>query len=311
MKRLGKRKDLSIKEYFRNEKDFSKWLSTEEGVEYLSEQMGVTLKNPILENTGNGRFPVDITFEFEVPDEEDSIFVCVENQFGVTDHNHFSKLITYSANCGARYAVWIAESVHPDHKKAVQFLNENLNDKLGIFIFTASMISIDNSSPILVLEEVVEPEVGIIKPKEKNRLSELKVIQSKFWFSYKEKCVQLKKEEIAKRKPYPQHWYDIGIGSSKCFINISMNTSEKTVRVGIWIGDDIPFFNNLLLKKNEIENDFDCKLDWENKEEKKARHIWQVVIKDFDIFVESRWDDYCSVLVNEVMKCKRIFSKYV
>ncbi len=310
--KLGRKKDISIKEHYKTEKAFSKWLASDDGVEYLSEQIGVSLENPRLENSGNGKFPVDITFEFEIPDEDEPIVVCVENQFGATNHDHFSKLITYAANCDARYAVWIAEEVHPDHKNAVQYLNEHLDEKLRIFLLKASMMSIDDSNPILILDSVVEPEGGIVKPEAKGTLSELNVLQNRFWFSYKEKCNELKKENLARSKPYPQHWYDVRVGSSKYHITISTSAKRnQTIKVGLWIHDDIALFSKLYEQKEKIEAEFGRELDWQNKDEKKARHVWHVVIDDFDIYDESKWNDYFEKIITAVEEYRDIFYKYL
>ena len=59
--------------------------------------------------------------------------------------------------------VWIAETIRPEHKSAIDFLNQNLKETLGLYAVEASAIRIDESKPAFVLTLVSMPsEVSIV-----------------------------------------------------------------------------------------------------------------------------------------------------
>ena len=111
--------------------------------------------------TAAGDFSADIIAR----DLSTNDLVVIENQFGNTDHRHLGQIITYSSFLGAEIVVWIAENIRSEHKKAVDFLNQNLKESLKIYALEASVIRIDESRPAFVLNLVCQPtEQTIITP---------------------------------------------------------------------------------------------------------------------------------------------------
>lgn len=66
--------------------------------------------------------------------EGGTVPVVVENQYGRTDHGHLGQLLTYLAQQGRGYAVWVTEEVHDAHLSAINFLNKATVPEVGFFL---------------------------------------------------------------------------------------------------------------------------------------------------------------------------------
>lgn len=136
---LGTIHPVALKELWSGEAThFTPWLA--EHLDVLGEKLGMDLE---LESTeaSAGDFSADIVAR----DLSTNKLVVIENQYGSTDHKHLGQLITYASVLGAGVVVWIAETIRPEHKSAMDFLNQNLKESLGLFAVKASAIRIDTS----------------------------------------------------------------------------------------------------------------------------------------------------------------------
>ncbi|MGL6197117.1 MAG: hypothetical protein ACRC2T_20090, partial [Thermoguttaceae bacterium] len=170
MSNFVKKQMVSLKTHFGSEPEFSKWLASDEGIEYLRDVLGVDLTTEGIEVKPNNKFSSDIVFSIDGQDDK----VVVENQYGRTDHSHFSKLITYAVTNKAKFAVWIAEEIHPEHKASVDWLNQNTNQNINLYVFKAVIEKIGGSGECFSLACVCEPdEEGKIKMTETSEKSKL------------------------------------------------------------------------------------------------------------------------------------------
>ena len=81
--------------------------------------------------------------------------------------------MTYSSILGAGVVVWIAETIRPEHKSAIDFLNQNFKGGLRLYAVEASIIRIDESKPAFVLNVVSMPtEAPIVSGEVGQQLSE-------------------------------------------------------------------------------------------------------------------------------------------
>ena len=109
--------------------------------------------------TSAGDFSADIVAR----DLSTNRLVVIENQYGGTDHKHLGQLITYASVLGAGAVVWIAETLRPEHKSAMDFLNQNLKEGLRLYAVEASAVRIDDSKPAFVLTVISMPsEVSVL-----------------------------------------------------------------------------------------------------------------------------------------------------
>src|SRR5688500_799529 len=120
-KNLAKLKTLDLREVWGHEaSDFTIWLSQEENLNLLSEEIGVTIK--LLQVEANvGKFNVDILAEEESSERK----IIIENQLEDTNHDHLGKIITYASGYDASIVIWIVRDFREEHRKAIDWLNEH------------------------------------------------------------------------------------------------------------------------------------------------------------------------------------------
>lgn len=149
-KRLGKITKEDLRNIFPNEAgDFTPWL--EKNIDRLSEAIGIEI-GEVRREKEVGSFSCDL-IATEMSSEDK---IIIENQLEITNHDHLGKLLTYAAGIGAKYIVWIAKSVREEHLKALEWLNESMNE-ISFFGVEIVAIKIDDSAPALDFKVVVEP----------------------------------------------------------------------------------------------------------------------------------------------------------
>jgi hypothetical protein len=73
--------------------------------------------------------------------------VIIENQLGKTDHDHLGKLITYASGLDAKTMIWIAKEITEEHRRAIDFLNENSALKMRLYAIQVQVMRIGASAP--------------------------------------------------------------------------------------------------------------------------------------------------------------------
>ena len=121
----------------------------------LGEALGMELEVEAALEHWVGSFRADILARST---EEADHRVLVENQFGRTDHKHLGQILTYLAGIeGAKTIVWIAETIAPDHRAAIDWLNSNTADEFSFFAIEIELWRIDNSSPAPRFNVIASP----------------------------------------------------------------------------------------------------------------------------------------------------------
>lgn len=297
---FAKKSYVSLKSKFGKEIEFSQWLATE-GIEYIKQSLGIELISEGTEIKPNGKFSTDIVLKVDPQySNGNPARVVIENQYGRTDHNHFSKLITYAVTNEAKYAVWICEDVHPEHKSSIDWLNENTNDNINFYVFKAVIEKIGDSDECFSLIPICEPnDEKKICMSQKNDMSELHIAQLRFWQNFSSYIIS-HNYPFKARKAQPHHWYDISIGSSYAHISISILSIEKKVRIELWISDNKELFDNLYSQKDKIEQIVDKKLIWDRKDDSKASSISFLISGEIDIYNNEKYDDYAKTILDEI-----------
>ncbi|MGM9970340.1 MAG: DUF4268 domain-containing protein [Anaeroplasma sp.] len=301
---LSKKEYLKLQTIFGKEPDFSRWLASD-GLEYIKQSLGVEVISEGTEVKPNNKFSVDILLSVDPQyskGEPDKI--VIENQYGMTDHNHFSKLITYAVTNEAKYAVWICEEVHPEHKKAIDFLNENTNDNINFYLYKAVVERIGNSEPCFSLIPICEPneEKKVVMSSSNKEMTDLMKFQLKFWGIFSAKIDACSKLSFKGRKPLAQHWMNLPIGSSQCNISVCAISQSNKVRLDLWIPNNKILYDKFYEIKDEVENVVGRNLIWDRKEDSKASSISYEMLDGFDIYDENKYGDYCDEIINELVE---------
>lgn len=108
------------------------------------------------------------------------------------------------------------------------------------------------------------------------------------------------------RKPLPQHWYDLAVGTSVCHVCLTVSRQKRKLTAGIYISDNVQFYNRLVGYKTEMEQEFDVHLELSGGE--KAKRIF--VSKPFDIDANEDWAMAFEWLYDQSIKLREIVNKY-
>ncbi len=298
--RLEKVKDLRL--VWKNEaQDFTKWLAKEENLNLLGNELDIDIDLINME-AKTGSFSTDI-LAMESNTENK---IVIENQLESTDHDHLGKIITYASGHDAKTIIWIVKDVREEHRRAIDWLNEHTDEDINIFLCRIELWKIDESNLAPKFQIVSSPNnwTKTIKRSTDNKLSATKLLQLNYWTKLAERLEDL--TEFNARKPNPQHWYNLAIGSSLAHISLTVNTLKKEIRIETWISDNKDLYDYLESQKEVIEKELGYSLNWERLDDKKASRI--SISKKIDINKEENWDEAIDWHLEKAVEFYNVFS---
>lgn len=284
--------------------DFTKWLSQQENLDALAEEIGVDIK--LIRTEANiGRFSVDILAEEEASGRK----IVIENQLEPTDHDHLGKIITYASGYDAEIIVWIVRDVRDEHHKAIDWLNEHTDEDIGFFLIKIELWQIEGSNPAPKFEIMSSPNewAKTIKTSPVNgKLTDTKLQQLEFWNKFKD-YVRGNDTRIRLRTPRPQHWYDVSMGSSDAHISLTMNTLENLIACEIYINRNKELFNFLREQKDNIEKEIGEATEWIDAPVASRIKIKKEVSNVFD---QVEAEDYFAWFYEKIVLFQKVFARY-
>ena len=220
-------KELGIKEIFKREdSDFTPWLS--KNLDKLESILDKGLEiEEIEKSVGPKRLDL-------LAKDENSNYIAIENQYGVSDFAHLGKILTYLVGSSAKEIVWIAEEFHQVHLDALEWLKKN-KDKVMFHAIS-----------------VVNPENNVEKNPEKIFFTKSKVYGEVKIGDVLDALNYEYKVEVDKKLKDLMEEYE------------SENPNSRVVQNGVITGS---FINWMLRKKNNIfENYFSSNREsWKKK----------------------------------------------
>lgn len=303
--KLGRIKQVDLREIWKHEAtNFTKWLAKPENLDLLSEEIDIELS--LIDTEYNvGRFNVDVYAE----EPNTGRKVIIENQLERTDHDHLGKLITYASGLDAEIIIWIVKQVLEEHQQAIDWLNENTDEKINFFAIRMEVWKIGESEPAPNFHIVSKPNnwtKSVKQSIQKTALSETKLLQLKFWDGFKE-FAESKQLNLRLRKTNPQHWYDLSFGRTDCHIGLTINSQKKELACEIYIPNSKETYMEFENHKAEIDKELG-KLIWMELPTKKASRIKQSRKGDFT--KEDKWEEYFDWLGDTAIRFQEIFNKY-
>lgn len=309
---LGKIEQVNLREVFSKEdKDFTPWLN--ENLDILGKKLNLDIIDGTIE-VGVGSFNCDIIAK----DSDSNKTIIIENQFRATNHDHLGKIFTYAAGKDASIIIWIAEKFREEHKKALEWVNENVDPESDISFFGVEikLIKIENSP--------VAPDFSIIvKPNDWERsikISSQAISEtSKKYLEIYSKLADAYSKinpKWRKVKPQPQSWLSFGAGKSGLvFVWAFKSNNRISIELYIDTGDkneNERIFEELEKHKDKIEDEVKG-LNWEKLEERRACRI--AIYKNIKGNIKSlSKEDYPEIIkwATETMKqFSNVFSKHI
>lgn len=290
----------------REDSDFTNWLAQEENLVLLSDAIGIDIKL-IRTEASVGGFSVDVLAEEENSERK----VIIENQLEPSDHAHLGKIITYASGYDASIIIWILEDVRDEHKQAIDWLNEHTDENVNFFVAKIEIWKIGDSPYAPRFHIISKPNdwaKAVKKSATESELTDTKLMQFEYWNKFKEYAVQ-HKTKLRLRKAYPQHWYDVSIGSSECHLCLSVHTRDELIACEIWIGNSKELFKKLREKKDSIEQELSEKLEWMEMPLKKASRI--KLSHELSVNDQENWEKCFKWMLDHAKKFYVVFNKYL
>ena len=116
------------------ERNFTPWLL--ENLDLLSGALGIELHSPSREVPlrGAGRADIVAYVKSDAGDEK----AVIENQFGMGDEEHFTRLLGYAEAADASVLVWVASEFSRRHERLVNWFNRRAGAGLAVYLVEAS-----------------------------------------------------------------------------------------------------------------------------------------------------------------------------
>ncbi len=307
MKSISRLVPVPLREIWKHEAlDFSRWLA--ENLDYLEEVINLSLA-PIELEAAAGDFAADILAE-----DPNGRLVVIENQLEKTDHEHLGKLLTYMSNLNAQTAIWITSQPRPEHKKAIDWLNETLPADMALYLIQVEAYRIANSPPALKFTVVAGPsEESRRLSSQKRNLSEQRRVYLEFWQGLLEKVKQ-RTSLHAHIKPSTGHW--ISTGAGKNGLTYAYVILQNASRIELYIDTqdqttNKQYFDQLYAHKDAIEQAFGAALDWQRLDHRRASRIAYHIQGKGGIRDKERWHELQQAMIDAMIRLERAFRPYV
>lgn len=306
--RFERLEEVNIRDLWKHEQyDFSDWLSKEENIEMLGDEIGLTLTD-INREVYVGSYRCDLVAK----DETTGIKVVIENQLEATNHDHLGKIITYASGLDANVVIWIVKEAREEHRSAIEWLNSNMSKNISFFLIEIRAYRIGNSlpAPKFVIIEKPNDFVKTVNPgMDSGELSKAQSERLNFWNKFNETLVARGKP-FNVRKASTDHYYDVAIGTSDAHICITLVNKTNSIGVEIYINDNKELFDKLNAISDIIENELGFTMDWQRLDNKKAsRIIYNIEGLDFDN--HANYNELINETIDKVMCVKDTFKKYI
>ena len=310
MASIGKLKRLGLKEIKRiwphEEKDLSPWIA--ENIDALNEVLNLQI-----EVEGKEEYVHNFRLDLVGTDNFSQMPTIIENQFGVSNHDHLGKLITYSADKEAGVMIWIANEIQIAHRNAIDWLNKISPQEMTFYGVELEVFQIDNSSPAPNFRIVAGPPPskrrvivsGEISPRNKKYLN--------FFDKLRDRILSVQ-PNFTRAKALPQSWWGLGIGRSG-FSMTCCFTIDSKFRVEIYIDMGKKEYNEIAfreLKENTgvIEGKIGKELAWDPLPDSRACRIYLAIDGNIDDD-EQKLTEMIEWAAPLVIKFREVFSPLV
>jgi len=283
--------------------DFTRWLSKEDNISILCEELGIEIEN-VKPEAAAGPYNADI-----IADEIDSKRkVIIENQLEITNHKHLGQILTYASACDAAIIIWVVTDYTEEHKQAIDWFNKNIAEGISFFLIQIEVYKIENSMPAPKFNIISEPNdwgKTIRKSEDGDTFSDLKLQQKDFWEGLKEHASHLNTRLNFARIAKPQHWFNLSFGTSKCHIALTQNSQKQYLGCEIYIRNDKELFQTFYNNKDLIEKELGYQVEWMELPDATASRI--IVTLKGDPRNKSKWDDYNLWLLKTAEEFAKVF----
>ncbi len=266
--------------------DFTPWLAEEDNMSILGDAIGIEITEITTESPVGG-FSADIIAKETGTDR----IIVIENQLEDTNHDHLGKIITYASGKDASIIIWIVKNAREEHKKAIEWLNDHMDENIDFFLVQIELWKISDSAPAPRFNVLEQPNSWAKEIKKiSQEMSETMAFKLDYWTAFSDYVFEESKfsKLFNKRKPSTDHWYSVSAGSSEFNFSFLINTVRNIITVECYISNNKDLFHQFYANKEKIENAIRIELDWRELPERKASRI--LVEKQVNLKDRNQWE---------------------
>lgn len=291
--------------------NFTPWLSEPNAIALLGNALNMELEVEAVERWV-GAFRADILARAI---EEADHRVIIENQFGRTNHGHLGQILTYLAGIeGAKTVVWIAETIQPDHRAAIDWLNANTTEDFSFFAIEIELWRIGNSAAAPRFNIIASPNdwtrnaQKAARQVEETELAERHRIRLAYWASFAD-YLKEKGSAFQIRRSNRDAWFHFPIGRAGFVISATITFEKERIGVELYVGNDVnkSAFRGLYAQREAVEREFGEPLDWQELPGRKATRI---VSYKFGVDVSDRvqFEELHAWMLDRMERFRKVFT---
>jgi hypothetical protein len=261
---------------------FTPWLL--ENVDVLSDLLGMELELQVAEHPVGG-FSLDLLGR----DLADDSVVIVENQLEQSDHAHLGQILTYAAGTNPKTIVWTATSFRPEHRAALDWLNEHTDPDTRFFGVEIGVVRIGESVPAPNFRLVAQPNDWGKRVKAATGagpMTERSKLYWEFWEKFLNRVTSEHPNWTSAKASTRWNWYDLPSGVSG--VAYQAVFAQQGLRVQLWFGAsdaavNAKRFAALQQMKVQFEQALGQVAEWDDKPGNKAAAVYvQSEFKDVE-----------------------------
>ncbi len=294
-------------------RDFTPWLAEDDNLALLAETLGLGPDGFELQGVemSVGPFQADILCRDTGSAEGE--LVLIENQYGRTDHDHLGKLITYSAGLEARSVILICERLRPEHRAALDWLNDITADDHRFFGVTIELWRIGNSPVAPKFNVIVAPNDWRrqVKTTSSGPTSDLSALYQRYWQALNDR-IEETDAQLSQRKVFPQSWTKFAIGRTKFKLFAGVLREKNKIRASLYMSgpNAKDRFSELSEQKAEIESEIGEELHWDSLPNRKGARV-SLSLQNADVADESDWQRQHDWLIDYLVKFDNAFRQRI
>jgi hypothetical protein len=302
---LGRLESVEPRDVWPHEaRDFTRWLL--ENVDVLSDLLGMDLVLDVAEH------PVgDFSLDLKGYDVTNGGVVIVENQLERSNHTHLGQIITYAAGTDPTTIVWVTTEFRPEHRAAIDWLNQRTDENTRMFGVVIRVVKIGNSQAAPNFELVAQPNDWEKRVKKANSSTPGEVSATvrqyrQFWETVLEQ-VRLKHANWTRATTTAQSWCNTPVGLSGMTLSMAWVSSSLIAQLYFESSDadlNQARFDWLHERRDIFEAALGHSATWDDMAGRKAARI--VVTSPFDDISDSKlWPEMTTWLIEQQSRLRR------
>jgi hypothetical protein len=276
--------------------NFTPWLLANADV--LSDLLGMDLDLEVAEHAV-GDFSLDLLGR----DNATGQVVIVENQLDVSDHLHLGQILTYAAGTDPTTIVWVAPAFRPEHRAALDWLNNRTDENTRFFGVEINVVRIGTSEPAPMFKLIAQPNdwsKTVRATTTPGELSEKQKQYQRFWARTMEVIQRERPGWTRGTTPPRDSWLSMTTGTKGA--TYYMWWSRAGLASQLWFESRDPEVNDRRLaafaaRQEEVVAAYGQPLTFEDLPGKKSTRIGEVLL-GASLADEGRWDEYIGWLLD-------------